>query len=43
MNEVDCKLNDSDSRRKTHVIAGYCEVLQHRKWIIQLARYDFTN
>jgi len=28
LNEVDCALNYSDSRRETHVIAGYCEVLQ---------------
>jgi len=43
MNKGDCQLNDSGSRHKTHVIADYCEVLQRRKWIIQLARYDFTN
>ena len=24
MNEVDCKMNDSGSRRKTRVIASYC-------------------
>ena len=43
MNEVDFKMNNSGSRRETHVIASYCEDLQHRKWVVQLTRCDFTN